>query len=225
MCNLMPESSNKTNVLCRILICVILFLSLIVLNLFFSLPITNVVSAQSPSATPDRLAEPVLSENPSEYELGDHLFWLHCMACHGDQGQGLTDEFRQLWPEDHQNCWGRGCHGGRMEDEGFPIPSTIPAIIFPSENLSRFSTLEDLIDYLRSTHPPQNPGYLLDEEYKAIATYVLAENDLLQPNKIDRELKIVIATLVCLGVLISLILIRGRKRKQDSTLPSRNSDS
>src|SRR5512142_362788 len=24
---------------------------------------------------------------------GKDVFWLHCMPCHGDQGQGLTDEF------------------------------------------------------------------------------------------------------------------------------------
>jgi hypothetical protein len=139
--------------------------------------------AQSPTPTPDRLAEPELSENPTQYEQGQYLYWMHCMPCHGDVGQGLTEEFIDLWPEDHQNCWGRGCHGGRIEDEGFPLPDTIPAIDSSSGDLAKFQSSEEIFDYLHITHPPQHPGYLSEDEYWAITAYVLTENNRLSPGE------------------------------------------
>jgi hypothetical protein len=126
--------------------------------------------------TPDRLAEPVLPENPTQYEQGRHLYWMNCMPCHGDKGQGLTNEFRSLWVEDHQNCWARGCHAGHAEDEGFPLPRTIPAIISTTGDALVPETADQLLEYLRSTHPPQHPGYLPEEEYWAISAYLLIEN-------------------------------------------------
>lgn len=135
------------------------------------------------TSTPDRLAEPPLSEHPSQYEEGQWLYWYHCMACHGDYGQGLTQEFIELWPEDHQNCWGRGCHAGRMEDEGFPIPRDVPAIISSTGAVLQFANPDDLFVFLNATHPPQNPGVLTEEEYWAIAAYVLTQNGYLKQGK------------------------------------------
>ena len=54
----------------------------------------------------------------------------------------------QVWVEDHQNCWGKGCHGGRADDEGFPIPKTIPAVIGPEANMSQHATTAEFIAYL-----------------------------------------------------------------------------
>jgi hypothetical protein len=119
--------------------------------------------------------EPIVPENPSEYELGRNWYWHHCMPCHGDVGQGLTDEFRAVWPDDHQNCWARGCHVGRQEDMGFPIPTVVPAIV-NREALAQFSSLQALYEYLKATHPPQHPGYLQDEQYRAIAVYLFTLN-------------------------------------------------
>ncbi|HKJ28143.1 MAG TPA: hypothetical protein VJ965_10920 [Anaerolineales bacterium] len=144
---------------------------------------TTEASAQSPTPTPDRLAEPPLSEKSTQYEQGTWLYWYHCMPCHGDFGQGLTDDFIELWPPDHQNCWGRGCHGGRMEDEGFPIPKTVPAIIDGDGGVLKFAKPDELYDYLYSTHPPQNPGVLTEDEYWAIADFVLVRNNLLPEEK------------------------------------------
>jgi mono/diheme cytochrome c family protein len=137
------------------------------------------VSAQelpTPTPTYDPLAEPFLPEHPSEYELGRNLYWHNCMTCHGDVGQGLTDEFRAIWPEDHQNCWDYGCHGGRRDDEGFPIPTIVPALV-DEKKLSQFPSQQGLFDFLKSTHPPQDPGCLEDEQYQAIVYYVFSMND------------------------------------------------
>jgi len=141
--------------------------------------------AQELSPTPahyDPLATPVIPENPSQADLGRTVFYYNCMPCHGDRGQGLTDEWRAVWVEDHQNCWGRGCHGGRAQDEGFPLPKYIPVVISSADALQRFVTPEDLYNYLKTTHPPQDPGYLQDDEYSAVTTFLLVENGRLPGN-------------------------------------------
>ena len=184
--------------------------------------------AQSPTPNPDRLAEPTLSENPTQYEQGRHLYWLHCMACHGDMGQGLTDEFRSLWVDDHQNCWGRGCHGGQLDDEGFPIPATIPAIISSSGDLPKFVGSGELFEYLQATHPPQNPGYLLEDEYLAITAYVLTENNHLPLGKkfdpqagiTTLEKILVIAVIGPIPLIVSVIIIWIRWRRKALSPPS-----
>ena len=136
------------------------------------------VSAQEPGITPtfDPLIEPLLPAHPTEFELGRNLYWHWCMTCHGDRGQGLTDEFRKTWVKDHQNCWARGCHAGHNNDQGFPIPTVVPLIIGDG-HLARFATLQELFDFLKTTHPPQHPGILKDDEYHAIAVYVFTQND------------------------------------------------
>jgi hypothetical protein len=97
------------------------------------------------------------------------------MTCHGDRGQGLTDEFRAIWEPEHQNCWGRGCHSGRPGEEGFPIPTVVPALVNENQ-LERFASLEELTEFLQETHPPQSPGILKTEEYHAIALFVFTMN-------------------------------------------------
>ncbi len=131
-------------------------------------------SAHIPQPTPtvDRLAIPVLPENPTQVDVGRNLYYYHCMPCHGDYGQGLTDEFRHIWVEDHRNCWKGGCHGGREKDEGFPLPRAIPALNVTARSRELFPQIDDLYEYLRRTHPPQRPGTLSEEEYRALAVYV-----------------------------------------------------
>jgi len=141
------------------------------------------LASQLPTSTPtpisayNPLAIPTLPENPSQEETGEYLYYFNCMPCHGDKGQGLTDAWRQVWEEDHRNCWGRGCHGGHSENEGFPIPKIVPAIILEGDALGRFSNLEDLFIYLKATHPPQEPGRLADEDYQALVAFLWAANN------------------------------------------------
>ena len=158
-------------------------LLLIVLGGFALLSIcafqANLPPAQTdltPTPTYDPLVEPPLPEHPTELELGKNLYWHWCMPCHGDVGQGLTDEFRGVWEPDHQNCWARGCHTGRKEDTGFPIPTVVPAIVI-ADKLAQFPSLQALADFLQATHPPQHPGILQADEYHAIAAYVFTMND------------------------------------------------
>ncbi|MDD2922198.1 MAG: hypothetical protein PHQ36_07920 [Anaerolineales bacterium] len=142
--------------------------------------------AASPTPTYDPFVETPLPPNPTEFELGKNLYWHWCMPCHGDQGQGLTDAFRAMWEADHQNCWARGCHVGRRDDEGFPIPTVVPALV-NEKRLQKFSSLQSLADFLEATHPPQSPGILKREEYRAIALFVFTLNDRLPPNPAPAE--------------------------------------
>lgn len=132
---------------------------------------------QEPEPTPmmGRFAIPEMPENPTQIEIGENLYFYHCMPCHGDHGQGLTDEFRAAWVDDHQNCWARGCHTGRPADEGFPIPKIVPPVI-ASQLLIHFPKAEKLYDYLSSEHPPQNPGILEVDEYWALTAFLWFEN-------------------------------------------------
>ena len=140
----------------------------------------NFAHAQEPFPTPtltyEPLAEPVVPDNPTELELGRNWYWHNCMTCHGDVGQGLTDEFRAIWPEDHQNCWAHGCHGGRSDDEGFPIPTIVPALVSDAK-LAQFTSQQQFFEFLKATHPPQDPGGLDDEQYQAIVQYVFSMNN------------------------------------------------
>lgn len=130
----------------------------------------------SPTPTYDPLEQPPLPPNPTEYELGRYLYWQHCMPCHGDRGQGLTDEFRGVWVEDHQDCWSRGCHSGKYANDSFYIPTIVPALV-KSDDLAYFASQQELFDYLKTTHPPQDPGFLEEDEYRALALFVFSMND------------------------------------------------
>jgi len=155
-----------------------IFLFLPLLALLVTHPLQTTIKQKNlTSATPtyDPLEEPLLSENPTEVELGRNLYWHWCMTCHGDRGQGLTDEFRSIWEPEHQNCWGRGCHAGRAGDEGFPIPTIVPALVNDT-HLAEFASMQELSDFLETTHPPQSPGILKNEEYHAISLFVFTMN-------------------------------------------------
>jgi hypothetical protein len=157
-----------------------LFAFMLLLFFFFALvtSLPGAVFAQEEvSLTPtyDPLKEPVVPENPNTYELGRNWYWHYCMPCHGDKGQGLTDEWRAVWEPDHQDCWGKGCHAGERIEDSFAIPTVVPAVVSGAK-LARFASLDGLFVYLKTTHPPQNPGWLEDEQYRAIALYVFHEN-------------------------------------------------
>jgi hypothetical protein len=146
---------------------------------------TSPLPSPSPSIPPiiDRLSEPPLPPNPTQLEKGRHLYWLNCMTCHGDRGQGLTAEFRSLYVEE-SNCWAHGCHAGHPGDQGFPIPRSVPAIISSSSDLPPFKTPELLFEFLHATHPPQNPGFMSNDDYWALTAYLLARNGRLLPGEV-----------------------------------------
>ena len=135
--------------------------------------------APKPAVTPtvDRLAAPPTVEHPTQADEGAQLFWLHCQPCHGDQGQGLTDEWRAQYPPEDQNCWERGCHGNRPYENGFTLPSTVPAVIGDG-SLARFESMGQVYVYAKAAMPLQNPAHLSEEEYLAITAFLARGREL-----------------------------------------------
>jgi cytochrome c len=127
--------------------------------------------------TPDRLAEPTLPPTPSQADHGAQVYWLSCLPCHGDQGQGLTDEFRTTYPPEEQYCWESGCHGANPYESGFTIPKVIPAVIGETA-LSKFTDAAQLNAYIRATMPFWSPGSLAEDEAWKVTAFILRENDL-----------------------------------------------
>lgn len=146
-----------------------------------SKPKSTVESALAPTPTIDRLAVPPLSENPSQLEHGTFIYKQVCMACHGDFGQGLTEEWRQEWDEDY-NCWQSECHSASHPPWGFEIPTTCCPAVSGAGTLMRFDTAAELFTYLTETMPWWSPGNRSIDEYWALTAYLLDQNGALPPN-------------------------------------------
>jgi cytochrome c len=105
------------------------------------------------------------------------MYWLSCLPCHGDKGQGLTDEFRTTYPPEDQYCWARGCHGKMPYEQGFTLPTKIPAVIGPGA-LAKFSDAAQLHAYVRAAMPFWKPGSLTEEEAWGVTAFILRQNGL-----------------------------------------------
>lgn len=125
----------------------------------------------------ERLAEPTLPAEPSQADHGAQDYWLYCLPCHGDRGQGLTEEFRQTYPPEEVNCWESGCHGRSPYEFGFILPTQVPAVIEPNA-LAKFADAAQLNSYIRATMPYWNPGILTEEEAWRVTAFLLRENNL-----------------------------------------------
>lgn len=137
-------------------------------------PVPTVAGA-TPVPTVDRLAAPPTVENPTQADEGAQLYWLNCQPCHGDRGQGLTDEWRAQYPPEDQNCWESGCHGERPYERGFTLPTRVPPVVGPG-SLERFQTAGQVVAYIQSAMPYQAPGSLSQEEYLAITAFLAREH-------------------------------------------------
>lgn len=109
-----------------------------------------------------------------QIEYGREIYRLVCSACHGDQGQGLTTEWRMTWAPADRNCWQSKCHALNHPSDGFFLPYSPPI-----ENLARngrFPTALELEIYVRQYMPWHDPGSLRDERAWQVASYVLKLN-------------------------------------------------
>lgn len=128
-----------------------------------------------PMPTIDRLAPPPTVENPTQADQGAQVYWLNCQPCHGDAGQGLTDEWRAQYPEDHQNCWTSGCHGERPYDNGFTLPTYVPPVT-GQDSLQSFDHMGLVLAYVSAAMPYNAPGSLTEEEYLQVAAFLAREH-------------------------------------------------
>jgi len=139
----------------------------------------TIQAGSTPTATLspfERLAEPTLPASPSQADEGAQSYWLLCLPCHGDRGQGLTDEFRTTYPPDEEYCWERGCHGERPYENGFKLPMHVPAVIGPDAALGKFSTAAHLQGFILAAMPYWSPGSLTEDESWKITAFLLREN-------------------------------------------------
>lgn len=130
-----------------------------------------------PGATPtiDRLAAPPTVPSPNQADIGAQVYWHNCQPCHGDVGQGLTDEWRAQYPEEEQNCWQSGCHGKTPYELGHRLPESVPAVVGEGA-LAKFGTMAQVYNYMRVEMPYFYPGTLSDEEYLSLAAHLAREN-------------------------------------------------
>lgn len=148
-------------------------------------PIASRVEAQStaqpaptqvaPTRTP--FSNPTATP-PTQGGNGANTFHVYCMPCHGDVGQGLTDEFRnRQYPPEDVNCWKSGCHGARPYENGFTLPITIPLLI-GSGALTKFQTAQELYGFIRAAMPFNAPNSLTDTQYINVTAFLLEQNQI-----------------------------------------------
>jgi cytochrome c len=154
-------------------------IALLLAGLFFNTIVASpaLQTSATPAGTPDRLAKPTLPASPSQADRGAQVYWLSCLPCHGDLGQGLTDEFRQAYPPEDRNCWNSGCHGARPYDNGFKLPASIPAVV-GSGTLQKFPNAAVLQAYIKAAMPFWKPGSLTDDDSWAVTAFLLRQNGL-----------------------------------------------
>ncbi len=129
---------------------------------------TSLLGPPAPTPTP-----------PTEAGHGKDVFYLRCMSCHGDRGQGLTDEFRnRQYPPGDTNCWKSGCHGVNPYESGFTLPRQVPALIGPG-TLSHFNTAQDVYNFIHRAMPFDAPGSLSEEQYLQVLAFILESNQII----------------------------------------------
>lgn len=142
----------------------------------------------TPQPTPTfdvrRLEKPVIpSDTTKQLQKGSEIYWGICMACHGDVGQGLTDEWRDAFGTEDRNCWQSECHGSDHPPQGFFIPKDkLAPGVAGSGKLARFTSAQELHDYILANMPWWDPGQLTNEEVWQVTSYILRLHKVMPAN-------------------------------------------
>ncbi len=134
---------------------------------------------QQPTATFDssRLAQPPTVYPPAQADTGAQAYWGMCMSCHGDKGQGLTEDWANSFPPEEKNCWDSGCHADDAPENSFILPQAgIPALAGAGA-LARFSNTFELQTYIRENMPFNRSGTLTEVEAWSLTAYLLRMNE------------------------------------------------
>ena len=137
-------------------------------------------TAAAPTSTFDagRLAQPPTVYPPEQADNGAQTYWGMCMDCHGDRGQGLTDDWLASFPPEERDCWESGCHGPDYPENSFEIPQEGVPAIAGSGKLARFSNAFELQRFIQVNMPLFPPGSLTEEEAWSLAAFALKLNDI-----------------------------------------------
>lgn len=139
---------------------------------------TSATLTASPAPTPtfdlNRLDKPIVPKVLKQVDKGALIYWAVCLTCHGDRGQGLTEEWRWGAYSEDGNCWQSGCHGKDHPPQGFYIPKNL---VFPAVGtvgaLGRFQNAQQLYDYVVKMMPWWKPDSLSPEKAWQVTAYIL----------------------------------------------------
>jgi mono/diheme cytochrome c family protein len=165
------------------------FLAWFTLLLFGVMALTRLPSSVTPARQEEPTPTPAMSmppaqeswlllnlpPNATQLQRGEEIYRLVCKACHGDKGQGLTDEWRSTWEPEDQNCWKSKCHAANHPPDGFTMPPVVPAVV-GTQAMARFYTGLDLQKYIAQYMPWYSPGRLSEEQSWQVTAYVLQLN-------------------------------------------------
>jgi mono/diheme cytochrome c family protein len=134
-----------------------------------------VAAQMQPTPSSDRLAPWPTVYPPTQADTGAQEYYQRCMVCHGDRGQGLTEEWRGALDPADQNCWQSGCHSQHHPPGGFVFPKAVPPVVGKG-TLDQFGTAQNLFLYIKTKMPYQAPGSLSDQIYWELTAYLLRSN-------------------------------------------------
>jgi len=130
--------------------------------------------------TYNRLDKPRVSNPPTQADKGAVYYWLVCIPCHGDKGQGLTEEWREVFGPEEKNCWQAECHGKRHPDEGFELPHAVPPVLGLTA-LGRFNNADELHRLIATSMPWYRPSYMNAEESWQVTAFLLRQQGVMPP--------------------------------------------
>ncbi len=131
----------------------------------------------TPTFDSSRLAQPPTVYPPAQADTGEQTYWGMCMSCHGDKGQGLTEDWKNSFPPEEKNCWDSGCHASDAPANSFELPQTgIPALAGAGA-LARFSNSFELYRHIHENMPFARAGSLTSAEAWSLTAYVLRMNE------------------------------------------------
>lgn len=115
---------------------------------------------------------PEISLNPTQADLGEMPYYQVCMACHGNWGQGLTDEWREIGFGEDKNCWQSKCHAPNHPSQGFVLPRYVPPVLGQG-TMPTIENAEQLYTIIYETMPWWDPGFLSKEDSLALTAYLM----------------------------------------------------
>lgn len=121
---------------------------------------------------PDDLPPPTLPPEPTQADFGTETYYQICLACHGNWGQGLTDEWRETGFGDDMNCWQSKCHASNHPPQGFEFPRIVPPLLGRGA-MSSITNAKQLYRVIYETMPWWNPGSLSEEEALNLTAYLM----------------------------------------------------
>jgi quinol-cytochrome oxidoreductase complex cytochrome b subunit len=133
--------------------------------------------SMTPTFDSSRLAQPPTVYPPAQADTGEQTYWGMCMSCHGDKGQGLTEDWKNSFPPEEKNCWDSGCHASDAPANSFELPQTGTPALAGAGALARFSNSFELYRHIHENMPFARAGSLTSAEAWSLTAYILRMNE------------------------------------------------